>query len=136
MLRKPARLKPESPGLLKEFVIHAQGLHRRSSGSGSSRDRLLIIRPAKMSFPDLCARVEESNLRSSSRVDAPRLVRFRQIARGAGQSPIARRIGAALCLRNDVFEVKPIAADTLRCVTVFAAATGAFFHPTAQDSCG
>jgi hypothetical protein len=96
-----------------QLAVHVQRRYRGSPRRGSSGERLPIIRPPKVLFPDLGAWVEESDLNFGPRVDADCLVPLGQIARGARQRPIAERIGAAARAGADVFQVKAIAADAL-----------------------
>jgi hypothetical protein len=89
-----------------------------------------------MFFPDLGAGVEEVDLHSGSWIAAYGPIRLGQIAGGARQLSIGWRIGTALPARADVFDVKAVAADALRRVTILAAPAGAFLHTAAQSSGG
>jgi hypothetical protein len=61
-LREPARLKPKAPGFPVQLAIHVQRDDRGSPGRSASDDCLSVVRPPKVFFPNLSARVEETDL--------------------------------------------------------------------------
>jgi hypothetical protein len=126
--RQQSPSKPQLSRVLVQLTVHRKCRGRCPANACESFKGLLVSRPPKMFVPDLGARIEQPNLLSCQWVNARRLVRLCQIARGTCQSAIGQIIASPFGRRDDVFKVEAITCGTLRCMAIFTNTTRPFFH--------